>query len=142
MCINFNVFPFAVGVISSKTYNLQRIQALYAPIFHRLFYYFCICTADRLFFKCPQCTVKCLPLPPFFTGGRRQHLTFGYDSPASRLYHRTCRGSPQLYDGDAVLPLAVAAQTEGLYGAVAAEDLVDTLAQGAGTLAVDDAHGI
>ena len=48
----------------------------------------------------------------------------------------------QLHHGDTVLPLAVAAQAEALHLGVAAQQLLDRLAQGAGTLAVDDAHRV
>ena len=48
----------------------------------------------------------------------------------------------QLHHGHTVLPLAVAAQPEGLHRAVSPEDLMHRLAQGAGSLAVDDADRI
>ena len=47
----------------------------------------------------------------------------------------------QLNDCDSGLTFAIAAQTEALDGLVPLEHLVDGLAQGAGTLAMDDGHG-
>ena len=83
------------------------------------------------------------PLRRDFACGEMLARRFAAPRRGRGAVHAPCaRRSFQLHDRHAVLPLAVAAQAEGLHRAVAAEDLVHRLAQGAGPLAVDDAHRV